>query len=202
MTKITEMIVNKIPHREFAANKRANKVIEWFGENITTPENRLILGVTALASQPFFDLYNKDVDEKTRVVSCARTIGKIIAGTLTGVAIRGGFIKLAKHNSLVGEVGTKKVIEIVRKGKETIQKHIQITKGKKIFTPSDATADNTHAYKQYQNAMGTILAIVAMIFTNFIIDAPLTKLITNSLVKRFEKTDEASLTKAKEVANA
>lgn len=202
MTKITEMIVNKISPREFAAGKRANKVVEWFGENITTPENRLILGVTALASQPFFDLYNKDVDEKTRVISCARTIGKIVSGTLTGVAIRGGFIKLAKHNSLVGEVGTKKVIQIVRKGKEAIQKHILITKGKKLFTPSDALSDSTHAYKQYQNAMGTILAIVAMIFTNFIIDAPLTKLITNTLVKRFEDTKDANSVKNKEVANA
>ena len=44
-------------------------------------------------SQPFIDASNKNVDEKTRKVSVARTIAKIIAGTLTGYFVRKGCIK-------------------------------------------------------------------------------------------------------------
>lgn len=166
MIKITDRIVNKIPKREFNG-ERGEGIINWFGKHISTPENRLIIGVTALLSQPFFDLYNKDVDEKTRKVSCARTVGKIISGTLTGFAVRAGFIKLAKNYSELGNVGNKTV--------------------KKLFTPSNARLDMPYAYKQYQNAMGMLLAIGAMVFTNFLIDVPLTNIITNFLTKRIDK---------------
>lgn len=168
MIKITDRIVNKIPKREFNG-ERGEKIINWFGKHISTPENRLIIGITALLSQPFFDLYNKDVDEKTRKVSCARTVGKIIAGTLTGVTVRAGFIKLVKNNSELGDAGIKTI--------------------KKMFTPSNASKDMKYAYKQYQNAMGMLLAIVAMLFTNFLIDVPLTNIITNLLTKNIDKKE-------------
>ena len=41
---------------------------------IAGPENRLILGISALASQPFIDYYNKNVDEKTRKYSVCKAI--------------------------------------------------------------------------------------------------------------------------------
>lgn len=165
MINITEKIVSKIPKREFNGG-RGEKLLNWFGENVSTPENRLIIGVTALASQPFIDLYNKDVDEDTRIVSCARTIGKTIAGTLTGVVVRAGFIHLTRNYSELGDVGGKTI--------------------KKLFTPPNAPDKMTYAYKQYRNAMGMLLAIVAMLFTNFAIDAPLTNFLTNRLTKQFQ----------------
>ena len=162
--KIISTIAGKIPEHKFNG-ERSEKFLNWFGRNISTPENRLIIGVTALASQPFIDLYNKDVDEKTRVVSCARTIGKIVAGTITGVGVRAGFMKLTRNYSELGTVGTKTI--------------------KKLFTPPNAPEKMTYAYKQYQNAMGMLLAIGAMLFTNFAVDVPLTNFLTNRLTKSF-----------------
>lgn len=59
---------NKVPSVTIA-NKKALKGIKWVGEHISSPENRLILGVSALMSQPFIDLSNKRVDEETRKTS-------------------------------------------------------------------------------------------------------------------------------------
>ena len=51
-----------------------------------------------------------------------------------------------------------------------------------MFKPSNFTKVSKDAYDQYKNAMGTIVALVVMMFTNFAIDAPLTKWITNVLI--------------------
>ena len=169
-------IFNKFSNRGFK-NQNLDRTIQWIGRNISTPENRLIIGVSALASQPFIDLYNKDVDEKTRKISCARTIAKTVAGMVTGVTIRWGFIKVAQNFSHVGAIGSK----IGEKGKE-----ITITKLRKLFTPSEAKANN-YDYRHYQNTIGTGLAIVVLFFTNFLIDLPLTNYLTNILTKKMVK---------------
>lgn len=163
MINITDKIVGRIPKREFNGG-RGERIINWFGEHISTPENRVIIGATALLSQPFFDYYNKDVDEKTRKISCARTIGKIVAGTLTGYAIRAGFVKLVKNYSeLTGN---------------------ESGRFKKLFTPSIANKDMPFAYKQYRNAMGMLFAIAGLTIAGFVIDAPMTNVITNAITKR------------------
>lgn len=164
-------IVNKCPKQEFNGG-RGEKVINFFDKFISVPENRLIIGVSALMTQPFIDLYNKKTDEKTRKISCIRTIAKTAACTFTGVTIRAGFIKLAKNYSVVGDVGANKL--------------------RKFFTPSAALSDKTHAYRQYQNTMGTLLAVVGMLFTNFLIDAPLTKFLTNKLIDKYGEMDSNS----------
>lgn len=165
--KVTDKIVNIIPARKFNG-KRSERFLNWFGKHISTPENRLIIGISALASQPFIDLYNNKVDEKTRIVSCARTIAKTVSGTIIGVAVRLGFTKLTQNYSELGDVGNKNY--------------------KKFFTPSAAIIPHkkTYAYKQYQNAMGMLLSVAALLITNFAIDAPLTIFLTNRLTKNFE----------------
>lgn len=172
MVSISKKIVSLIPKREFNG-ERSEKVIKWFGKNISAPENRVIIGVTALLTQPFIDYYNKKVDEKTRKVSCARTIGKIVAGTLTGYAVRKGCIKLTQKYSQLGDVGGKTI--------------------KKFFTPSKAPKEMTYAYKQYQNAMGMVFAVVGLCFTNFIFDAPLTNYLTNKITKVFKEEQQGGL---------
>ena len=54
--------------------KKTTDVLSKYATRIAGPENRLILGVSALASQPFIDYYNKKVDEKTRKYSVCKTI--------------------------------------------------------------------------------------------------------------------------------
>ena len=56
-----------------------------------------------------------------------------------------------------------------------------------MFTPKDVKDNTTDAFLQYRNAVGTVVALVVMMFTNFIIDAPLTKFLTNALVKKGEE---------------
>ena len=59
------------------------------GSVISRPDvGRAIMGITAIGTQPFIDYYNSKVDRDTAKVSTSRTIGKIIAGTGVGCAVR------------------------------------------------------------------------------------------------------------------
>ncbi len=149
------------------SNDKVIKGIRKTGEKISSAEQRLILGASALMSQPFIDAHNKSVDEKTRKVSVARTVAKIIAGTLTGYYIRKGCIK-----------GIKALSEMPR---------ANVKKYKTLFTPSNAKDNTSDPFLQYRNAMGTVVALVVMMFTNFLIDAPLTKFLTNTFIKHDEE---------------
>lgn len=145
---VFKRLYNAVPNWEVASDKFLTHV-ENFGKKCTSAHQRGILGATALLTQPFIDARNKSVDDKTRKFSVARTIAKILAGTLTGVGIRYGCIKLMKA---------------------------------KPFLPSRWKEVSPDVLDQYRNAMGTIVSLVVMMFTNFIIDAPLTKFLTNVLV--------------------
>lgn len=167
MIKITDFITNKLPKREFNGG-RTERVIHWFGKHISAPENRLIIGASALVSQPFIDYYNKDVDEETRKVSAARTIAKTIAGTITGYSVRAGFTKL-------------------------VEKYSKFDSKNNFFTPSNASKSLPQTYKQYQNAMGMTLAIIGLVITNFAIDAPLTNFLTNFLTPKINKPKDGGV---------
>lgn len=165
---MTQRIVNIMPSMT-VSNERALKSLKWIGEKISSPENRLILGVSALMSQPFIDLHNRKVDEDTRKISAARTVAKIIAGTATGVLIRSGCIH---------------AINAFTKLPSEITPNMKFKNLRTLFTPSPGLCANLNKYKK---AMGTILATVVMIFTNFLIDAPLTKFLTNKFIDRIHQ---------------
>ena len=169
-------VYNSIPNTVFKKDYWIDKVA-LMGKKCSSAEQRLILGVTALVTQPFIDAHNKSVDEGTRKVSVARTIGKIIAGTLTGFAIRKGCIKA------IG-AWSKKAGDVDKAGNL-----IKLNKLNTFFTPKGKLANNPDAFEQYKNALGTIVALVVMMFTNFLIDAPLTKFITNFLIDDGKKPD-------------
>ncbi|MCI1273940.1 MAG: hypothetical protein LKG27_05855 [Clostridiaceae bacterium] len=165
--KIEQKLFDTIPDSMLTKKKTLDN-IDWIGKKITSPENRLILGVTALASQPFIDLNNKKVDKETRKVSVARTVAKILAGTLTGVLIRRGCIKWVDAMSKVAKEGEK------------------LPKYKQFFTPTRLINEIKDAdkFEQYKNVLGTVVALGVMLFTNFLIDAPLTKYLTNLFVDK------------------
>ena len=162
---VKQTVLNAIPNYE-CNNSATVDLIKKTGEKVSSAEQRLILGASALISQPFIDSHNKHVNEKTREVSVARTIAKIIAGTTTGFLIRKGCIK-----------GIEKLSKIPADNIPWI---------KTIFTPAGVKDNTTEKFLQYRNAMGTIVALVAMMVTNFLIDAPLTKFLTNVLIKKQE----------------
>lgn len=169
--KMRQAFYNCLPN-SVVESEKWQKRIKWIGSEISSPENRLILGVTALMSQPFIDAKNKAVDEDTRKVSVCRTIAKIIAGTTTGFLIRKGCISAIKNWSKLPSSVDKNGLRV------------KLTKLNTLFSPSKASSDLSEAFKQYQNAIGTILALVVMMFTNFLIDAPLTRYLTNKFVKQ------------------
>ena len=122
----------------------------------------------------FIDLNNKNVDEKTRSISVARTLAKIIAGTLVGVAVR--------HAAIKGIGACTRY--------EFLDKTAKMFKGIKPKTKYDFLTPNSSSievepveqfvkkYDKYVKAVGTFAATVVMIFTNFAIDAPLTRFLT------------------------
>lgn len=147
-----------------------NKAIDWIGKNLSSAENRLILGASALMSQPFIDAANKDVDSETRRISVCRTVAKIIAGTATGYSIRKLCIK---------------TIDAFTRDPAKLKEGAKFNKLRTCLLPAlKYTADEL---SQYKNALGTLLALGVMVFTNFLIDAPLTKFLTNVFAGKGDK---------------
>ena len=171
------------------SNEKVKSGLNWAGKALHAPEQRIILGATALATQPFIDLNNKDVDEETRKISAARTIAKIIAGTTVGVIVRYAGIWAANRYSKFEKVFAdtdKKIIEKIIPDKKNGFLTPAFAKNT-IFPISDA--ELAKRMTRYRKAMGTLLATIAMVATNFLCDAPLTKYLTKVFQKGLEKAD-------------
>ena len=149
-------------------NPKQLKFINFCEEKLSSSYNqRLILGATALATQPFIDMANTKVDEETRKVSVCRTLAKILVGTTTGYLIRKGCVKS---------------IDFFTQHPSTIPKDAKFKKLRSILLPTvEHTAEQLANHK---NTMGTLMALGVMVFTNFLIDAPLTKFFTNLFMKK------------------
>lgn len=125
--------------------------------------NRGIMGATALVTQPPIDYYNHRVDEETRTVSRNRTISKIVAGTLVGMfVVRGPIYKAIEDMTNI-------------KGN---------SKYSKKFLPKKFLSEiskNEAFLKNHRSTIAMLIALVAMSFTNILLDAPLTIFFTNLL---------------------
>lgn len=143
-----------------------------------SPDQRLIMGVTALATQPFIDLNNKKADEDTRILSTCRTIAKIIAGTISGVVVRSGCIRAIDKLSKEEKVGGK----VISQG---------ILCPKRLFRDAVHESGNVYDKKldSYNKTLGTAAAVGVMIFTNFLWDAPVTKKLTNFFYSKATKKE-------------
>lgn len=160
--RIKQGALDALPSGTFKDN---NAVDKWkkFDEKISRPaENRLIMGASALITQPLIDSSNKKVDEETRRVSRNRTIAKILVGTGVGICIRGSCYELVQKMTNL-------------EGKSDYHKKLLPT------NYLEDLAKNPKFLKNYRSALSTALAILVMSVTNFVIDAPLTALLTNKL---------------------
>jgi hypothetical protein len=129
------------------------------------------MGATAIMSQPTIDYYNKKVDEDTRVIARNRTIAKIIVGTLVGIAVRGSSYELVrKMTNINGIKSYSKALLPKNYSSELIKDKVLL--------------DN------YRSAISTALAILAMCYTNFAIDAPLTAYLTNYLNEKSKEKQQ------------
>lgn len=149
--------------------EKAEKTFNWLGER-STPFNRGVIGLFAFATQPWIDLFNKDVDEETRKAAFRRTCAKIIVGTATGITVRMLCIKA------MGRF-TKTTAELAKEG-------LKPTKWNQALIPSNISpqkfADMSRFVSKHRNAMGTFIAIVAMMA----VDPFLTKFMTNYFNKK------------------
>ena len=173
---VTSHIAEWIPTMT-VARENANKAINWIGRNISSPQNRVIMGATALMSQPFIDLHNRKVDEDTKKVSAARTVAKIIAGTLTGFFVRYGCIKAIDYCSMLPS---------------QLSKTTKNANLRTLFTPDSALTGVLKDLNQYKKALGSFVALLVMLITNFAIDAPLTKFLTNKFVDKYDLNKNSS----------
>lgn len=161
MKNLKQSILDSLPNADLNFDKKTFERLRSIDKKISRPaENRAIMGVTALATQPLIDTYNHKVDEETRIVSRNRTIAKILAGTLVGIAVRGASYNIVEK--MTNLKGGK------RYSKALIPK-AQIDYFKKYSSK----------LSNYRSALSTTIAILAMCFTNFAIDAPLTVYLTN-----------------------
>ncbi len=175
ITNSLKSAYNRIPSAVVTKNSIINRVAD-IGKNWTSPHQRAILGATAILIQPFIDRKNKYVDDETRKVSVAKTCAKILVGTTTGIAMRYGFIK--------GVSALSKPLNEIPKNISPFKKNLM-----SILTPENLEPGNKEALKQYRYTMGTLSALLAMVFTNFLIDAPLTKFLTNKFISYQKKGD-------------
>lgn len=167
------------------------KLINNLGLNFSSAMQRFVTGVTAIFTQPFFDLNNKNVDEETRKTSCARTLGKIIAGTLTGVTIRWACVKATENftrnentENFLRENPKASLAKKALANKDILPKH-------QLLLPESLKHASYREIKNYRAAFGTLAAVIIMIATNFLIDAPLTTYFTNKFVKNLKDTKSA-----------
>ena len=173
-------------------NEYVKKSLDFAGKYLHAPEQRLLLGATALATQPFIDMHNKNVDKETRMMSVARTIAKIIAGTLVGVAVRQAGISFVKAFCKYKPV-TDSAGKIISVAKQT-DKDFFVPILDKLSLDKGLTVEKLNKkFNLYTKALGTFFATVAMVFTNFLLDAPLTKWMTGVFHKKIvNKEAEAS----------
>lgn len=148
--------------------------------------NRGIMGATALLTQPTIDYYNHRVDDETRTVSRNRTIAKILAGTLVGMfVVRGPVHEAVKKMT---DVNGKKYFSRWLLPKKYIEK----------------LKNNKEELTTYRSTLAMLMALIAMCYTNFALDAPLTIILTNFFNKKSKQEAELSETHSavKEAGNA
>lgn len=155
-----------VPSKYTISSNKLSSALKWVHKNVASHHQRLILGVTAISSQPFIDLSNDKVDERTRKISCAKTMAKIISGTSVGFTVRYLCTKLVNNYTEVNANGMKAT------------KH-------SFLAPSKMKNFTNDKRLQYINALGAIMGVTSCLVTNFLIDAPLTKYLTNVFSEKF-----------------
>ncbi len=124
---------------------------------LQSPGQRLAFGVAALALHPVMDKMNPWIDDETKETSAIRSAAKAIACTVTGVIIREACI-----------LGTDAILS----NKNIVKK-----------LPEFMTKDKSHTGA----VIGTLMGLGIMMFTNFLIDVPLTDKLTHIFTERAKK---------------
>ena len=155
-----------LPNKDINNPAKLNKL----GHALASPHwNRLALGVAAISTQPFIDYYNPKVDKDTAMASALRTTAKALVCTTVGFIVRGSSYKL-------------------------VEKLANPTKaeGSTLLTPKEILKETNiekklHKLKLHKNTVSTTLALLVMMFTNVLIDAPYTTKLTNKFLELYKQ---------------
>ena len=179
---VFQKIIDTVPaHTKKESAKKLekwNKVDNWVSK---PAQNRAIMGVTALMTQPFIDYNNPKVDKETRKMAFLNRLAVILAGTSVGM-----FVVRGPIHSL-----TEKMTNI--KGKSKFSKTLL---PKKYL---NEIAENEKFLKNYRVALSTSLAVAACAVTNFLLDAPLTIYLTNLFHDKLCNQKKTPASKTQEV---
>ena len=162
-----------------AAHPAIEKFLTTISEKFSSPHQRAILGATALCTQPFIDLHNRHIKKEDKPITVARTIAKIIVGTTVGVALRHYAIKAIKNYTNTINCG----------------KYSQCLLPKSIAAQlkvNPNAVDPTYL-TNYRNGLGTFLGVMGGLLTNFFVDAPLSKKLTNLIHDKVFKKENANV---------
>lgn len=171
--RITQKVLDTLP--EHTTKESARKLDRWekYDRWMSKPaENRAIMGVTALMTQPFIDYNNKKVDKDTRKIAFINRCAVIIAGMTVGIfVVRGPIYKVVE-----------KMTNISGKGKWS-----------KFLLPKkylEEITNNEKYLENYRSTLSTGLALGTMGITNFALDAPATIWLTNRMQEEFSQKDK------------
>jgi len=152
-----------LPNKEIKDVAKFNKL----GQALASPHwNRVALGVAAMTFQPCIDYFNPKVDRDTAESSALRTVAKITVCTSVGFIIRGLSYKLV--NKFAN--GSAKEGSTLLTPKEILEESNKLIRDNKV--------------KLHKNTLSTLVALAVMVFTNFLIDAPLTTFFANKLISK------------------
>ena len=175
--RVGQKAIDTLPEITLKNGKKTEAIVRKLEAEMPKPHiNRLIMGATAIVTQPVIDYHNHKVDEETRSVARNRTIAKIIAGTGVGIGVRKICYDLTQKMTDVN--GVKKYSKALLPEKSVLRNFVNTEK--KLCN--------------YRNALSTGIAILVMCFaTNFLLDAPLTTYFTNKLNEKTAKKKEQEL---------
>ena len=154
----------------------ACKFLMWISDNVSSPQQRALLGITALCTQPFIDLHNSHIKKEDKPITVAKTISKIIVGTTVGILVRHYAIKMVKNFTKTTNCGKYSQCLLPKKIVDQLNQKIPV---------------NKDDIKKYTEWMGTFLGVMCCAITNFVIDAPLSKMLTNIIHEKVFMKEKA-----------
>lgn len=173
-------------------NRHAQRFINWSGQKLNAPQQSIIMGASAVIFQPYINRKNKKLDEDTRDMAVARSIGKNITGNTFDFLTRVGAIftvaKLSNYKINDVKCDEDLVTEILPKNP---RKDIFTPNLKEKFVPR-AKSEFLKDYKSYRMAMGALLATSVAIFVKTTVELPMTKKLTDFFYKREKSKGEIS----------
>ncbi len=164
---------------KYFIKRQARHFLRWISKNFSSPQQRAVLGVTALCTQPFIDLFNFHIKKEDKPITVAKTIAKIVVGTTVGIILRGYAIKAVRNFTKATSTGAFSQCLLPKKIAEALLKNPK-------------AVPQTYL-NNYRNGLGTFIGTMGGLITNFLIDAPLTKKLTNFLHEKvFMKKEKAN----------